>query len=104
MNASFVSQRYTFYKDCYIVRPLLSEGTRKRGLTDSLRLLCLFGEMLKENNARSSTGSVKTGDKGHLLFEGMALHKSSIALCRRTLFQPFKQAAKMENSLNDQNV
>lgn len=70
---------------------------REHSLTDSLRLLCLFGQMLKETNARSSTGIVKTGDKGHLLFEGMALYKSNIALNRSILFQPFKQAAKMEN-------
>lgn len=54
---------------------LLSKGMREHSLSDSLRLLRLFGQMLKENNARS-TGIVKIGDKGHLLFEEMALHKS----------------------------
>lgn len=59
------SQRYTFYKDYYLVRLLLSESVREHNQTESLCLLCLFCQMLSKNNACSSTDTVKTDDKGH---------------------------------------
>lgn len=64
MNDSFFSQGCTSYKDCDIVRSLLSKGAREH-LTDSLCPLCLFGQVLNENNACSSTDIVKTNDEGH---------------------------------------